>query len=66
MEDVYVRLAVAWWNKPPLPKKLNVYRIVGSVNFEDGKAIFKLEQNGNTVRIDANQLQRIFAVESES
>ena len=63
MEESWVRLAVSWWDKPPLPKALNVYRIVGSVDFEDGKAIFQLERNGKTVKIDVNQLFRISAVD---
>ena len=63
MEENWVRLTVSWWDKPPLPKALNVHRIIGSVDFEDGKAVFKLEQNGNTVRIDPSQLFRISAVE---
>jgi len=63
MEENWVRLTVSWWDKPPLPRALNVYRIIGSVDFEDGKAVFKLEQNGNTVRIDPNQLFRISADE---
>lgn len=63
MKQDWIRLTVSWWDKPPLPKSLNVHRIIGSVNFEDGKAIFKLAQNGNTVKIDVNQLFTISAVE---
>lgn len=63
MEENWVRLTVSWWDKPPLPKALNVHRIIGSIDFEDGKAVFRLEQNGNTVRIDPSQLFRISAVE---
>ena len=63
MEENYVRLAVSWYDRPPMPKALNVYRIIGGVSFDDGKAVFKLEQNGNVVRIDTDQLFRITAVE---
>ena len=63
MEENWVRLTVSWWDKPPLPKALNLHRIVGGIDFEDGKAVFKLEQNGNVVRIDPNQLFHIGAVE---
>ncbi len=63
MEEKRVRLAVSWWDKPPLPKALNVYHIVGGVDFEGGKAVFQLERNGNVVKIDVNQLFRISAVD---
>ena len=63
MEENWVRIAVSWWDKPPLPEALNVYHVIGGVDFEDGKAIFRLEQNGNVVKVDTNQLSRIWAVD---
>ena len=63
MQDNWVRLVVSWWTKPPLPEALNVYPITGSVEFEDGKAVFQLAKFGNTVKIDTDQLFRISAVE---
>ena len=62
MEEKYVRLVVSWYDKPPLPKNLNVYRIIGGIDFEGDKAVFKLERTGNIVKIDVNQLFRISAV----
>lgn len=60
----HVRIAVSWKDKPPLPETVNVYRIVGDVTFNNGKAVFKLERTGNTVEIDTDRLVRIFGVET--
>lgn len=64
MEEAISRLAVCWWDKPPLPKRKNVYRVVGDVKFADSKAMFKIEQTGSTAYIDVDQLDRIFVVET--
>ena len=65
MEENWVRLAVSWYDKPPLPKALNAYRIIGGVDFADGKAAFRLERTGNIVTVDIDQLFRITAIEKE-
>ena len=59
------RLVVSWWDKPPLPKALNVYRVIDDINFEDGKAVFRLERTGNIVKIDTSQLFNISVTEIE-
>ena len=63
MEESNIRLFVSWFDKPPLPKALNVYRIIGGVEFKDGKAVFTLERGGNTISIDTDQLFQIGAVD---
>ena len=64
MESKMPRLVVCWKDKPPLPKMTNVYRVEGDVTFEDGKAKFKIEQTGSMTCVDAEQLKRIFVVET--
>ena len=64
MEEATSRLVVCWWDKPPLPKRKNVYRVIGDVKFADGKATFKIEQTGSTACVDVDQLDRIFVVET--
>ena len=59
------RLVVSWWDKPPLPKALNVYRVIGDIDFEDSKAVFRLERTGNIVKIDTSQLFNISITEIE-
>lgn len=64
MEESISRLVVCWWDKPPLPKRKNVYRVIGDVKFADGKVTFKIEQTGSTACVDVAQLDRIFVVET--
>ena len=54
MEGQTGKMYVAWKDKPPI-NAINVYRTTENIDFEDGKAVFKIA-NGTTVRIDANQL----------
>ena len=65
MEEKWIKLAVSWYDKPPLPKALNVYRIIGGLDFADGKATFKLERTGKNVTVDIDQLFNISAIEKE-
>ena len=63
MADVTTCLVVCWWDKPPLPKRLNVFRIIGDIEFEKGKARFVIEQTGSKAEIDVEQLKRVFMIE---
>ena len=65
MEEKWIKFAVSWYDKQPLPKALNVYRIFGGVDLADGKATFKLKRTGNNVTVDIDQLFNISAIEKE-
>ena len=59
MEERY-SLAIVWKDYPPLNAR-NVWKVKGDITYEDGKLVFTI-LNGSKVRINPDQVERIFAV----
>ena len=51
-------LIIVWKDRLPTGAR-NVWPVAGDITYEDGKLVFSIV-NGSTVRIDPDQLLRIF------
>lgn len=50
-------LFVCWKSKPPL-EGINLWRVIGDVEHEDGKFVFQIA-NGSLVKVDPEQIMTI-------
>lgn len=56
-------LVVAWKSKPPL-EGTNVWRVIGDIEYKDGKFVFQIA-NGSVVKADPEQIERIWITKTD-